>query len=110
MEASTALKPLEDRLTDYERTGAEILVDVFNELGVEYIFGHTGGAVIPLHVEMGRRRERGEKIPRFVLCAHEAGAGHAAEGYATASGKAGVVLATSGPGATNFVTSIADAY
>jgi acetolactate synthase-1/2/3 large subunit len=93
-----------------EKTGAEIVIDVLNELGVDHIFGHTGGAVIPLHVELNARMARGELVPRFVLCRQESGAGHAAEGYARASGKVGVALATSGPGATNLVTPIADAY
>jgi acetolactate synthase-1/2/3 large subunit len=93
-----------------ERNGAQITVDVLNELGVEYIFGHTGGAVIPLHVEFNERLTRKNKSPTFILCRQEGGAGHAAEGYARASGKVGVALATSGPGATNLVTPIADAF
>lgn len=93
-----------------ERNGAQITVDVLNELGVDYIFGHTGGAVIPLHVELNERLTRQEKSPTFVLCRQEGGAGHAAEGYARASGRVGVALATSGPGATNLVTPIADAF
>ncbi|KAA6186594.1 biosynthetic-type acetolactate synthase large subunit [Thiohalocapsa marina] len=91
-------------------TGAAILFDVLRDLGVEVIFGHTGGAVIPLHVELNKRMRRGEPVPRFVMCRQEGGAGHAAEGYARASGRVGVALATSGPGATNLVTPIADAY
>jgi len=91
-------------------TGAAVLFDVLHDLGVEVIFGHTGGAVIPLHVELNKRMRRGEPAPRFVLCRQEGGAGHAAEGYARASGRVGVALATSGPGATNLVTPIADAY
>jgi acetolactate synthase-1/2/3 large subunit len=93
-----------------ERSGAQITVDVLNELGVDYIFGHTGGAVIPLHVEFNERLTRKDKTPTFVLCRQEGGAGHAAEGYARASGRVGVALATSGPGATNLVTPIADAF
>ena len=50
-----------------EKSGAEIAIDVLNELGVEYIFGHTGGAVIPLHVELNMRMEQGRKAPEFVL-------------------------------------------
>jgi len=91
-------------------TGAAVLFDVLCDLGVEVIFGHTGGAVIPLHVELNKRMRRGERVPRFVLCRQEGGAGHAAEGYARASGRVGVALATSGPGATNLVTPIADAH
>jgi len=91
-------------------TGAAVFFDVLAELGVEAIFGHTGGAVIPLHVELNKRMRRGDPAPRFVLCRQEGGAGHAAEGYARASGRVGVALATSGPGATNLATPIADAY
>ncbi|MCG6861085.1 MAG: biosynthetic-type acetolactate synthase large subunit [Chromatiaceae bacterium] len=92
------------------RTGAAVFLDVLVELGVEYLFGHTGGAVIPLHVELNRRMSRRERAPKFVLFRQEGGAGHAAEGFARASGQVGVALATSGPGATNLTTPIADAY
>lgn len=92
------------------RTGAAVFFDVLVDLGVEYIFGHTGGAVIPLHVELNKRMSRGKSVPEFVLFRQEGGAGHAAEGYARASGRVGVALATSGPGATNLTTPIADAY
>ncbi len=99
-----------DARTPPEQSGAEIAIDVLNELGVEYLFGHTGGAIIPLHVELNLRMRQGRKAPRFVLFRQEGGAGHAAEGYARASGRTGVALVTSGPGATNLVTPIADAY
>jgi acetolactate synthase-1/2/3 large subunit len=92
------------------RTGAAIFYDVLVDLGVEYLFGHTGGAVIPLHVEMNKRMRRNQAVPKFILCRQEGGAGHAAEGFARASGRTGVALATSGPGATNLTTPIADAY
>jgi acetolactate synthase-1/2/3 large subunit len=92
------------------RTGAALLFDVLTDLGVDYLFGHTGGAVIPLHVELNRRMRRKERVPRFILFRQEGGAGHAAEGYARVSGRTGVALATSGPGATNLTTPIADAY
>ena len=91
-------------------TGAALFFDVLTELGVDVIFGHTGGAVIPLHVELNKRMRRGLPCPRFVLCRQEGGAGHAAEGYARVSGRVGVALATSGPGSTNLTTPIADAY
>jgi acetolactate synthase-1/2/3 large subunit len=91
-------------------TGAALFFDVLTDLGVEVIFGHTGGAVIPLHVELNKRMRRGDPCPRFVLCRQEGGAGHAAEGYARVSGRVGVALATSGPGSTNLTTPIADAY
>ena len=93
-----------------QRTGAAILLDTLHDLGVDYLFGHTGGAVIPIHVEINKRLRSGAPTPRFVLCRQEGGAGHAAEGYARACGRVGVALATSGPGATNLVTPIADAY
>jgi acetolactate synthase-1/2/3 large subunit len=92
------------------RTGAAVLFDVLSELGVAVIFAHTGGAVIPLHVELNKRLRRGEPVPKVVMCRQEPGAGHAAEGYARACGHVGVALATSGPGATNLTTPIADAY
>ena len=92
------------------RKGAQVLIDILNEYGVDIVFGHTGGAVIPAHAEINRRLEIGKKAPKFILCGQEGGAGHAAEGYAAASGKTAVVLVTSGPGATNLVTAIADAY
>jgi len=92
------------------RTGASLFFDTLVDLGVEHIFGHTGGAVIPLHVELNKRMRRGQVSPKFILCRQEGGAGHAAEGYARVSGRVGVALATSGPGATNLVTPIADAY
>lgn len=92
------------------RTGAAILFDVLREVGVEVVFAHTGGAVIPVHVELNKRLRRGEPAPKVIMCRQEPGAGHAAEGYARACGRVGVALATSGPGATNLTTPIADAH
>ncbi len=97
-------------MTSSIRTGAALLLDVLTDLGVDYLFGHTGGAVIPIHVELNKRLRRDAPVPRFILCRQEGGAGHAAEGYARVSGRVGVALATSGPGATNLATPIADAY
>jgi acetolactate synthase I/II/III large subunit len=97
-------------MTSQTHTGAALLLDVLNDLGVDFIFGHTGGAVIPIHVEINKRLRRGAQVPHFILCRQEGGAGHAAEGYARASGRVGVVLVTSGPGATNLATPIADAH
>lgn len=97
-------------MTSQIRTGAALLLDVLTDLGVDYLFGHTGGAVIPIHVELNKRLRRGAAVPKFILCRQEGGAGHAAEGYARVSGRVGVALATSGPGATNLATPIADAY
>ncbi|CRI63315.1 Acetolactate synthase, large subunit [Thiocapsa sp. KS1] len=97
-------------MSHVRRSGAAIFFDVLTDLGVEYLFGHTGGAVIPLHVELNRRMRRRDPAPKFILCRQEGGAGHAAEGYARTSGRVGVAIATSGPGATNLATPIADAY
>jgi len=88
-----------------ERSGAAILLESLVEHGVEYIFGYPGGAVLPIYDEIFSD----ERI-RHILVRHEAGAAHAAEGYARSTGKPGVVLVTSGPGATNAVTGIADAF
>ncbi|MCS6987046.1 MAG: acetolactate synthase 3 large subunit [Sphingomonadaceae bacterium] len=87
-----------------EMTGAEILVEALVDLGVEVIFGYPGGAVLPIYDVLHRQRRI-----RHILVRHEQGAVHAAEGYARASGRPGVVLVTSGPGATNAVTGITDA-
>lgn len=87
-------------------SGAEIFLRSLDAEGVEVVFGHPGGAVIKIYDEMARIK------PKFkhVLVRHEQGGAHAAEGYAKATGKVGTVLVTSGPGATNTVTGIADAY
>ncbi|WP_291314725.1 acetolactate synthase large subunit [Corynebacterium sp. UBA2622] len=86
-------------------TGASAVVRSLEEIGVDVVFGLPGGAVLPLYDALAHARKL-----RHVLVRHEQGAGHAAEGYAQASGKVGVCIATSGPGATNLVTAIADAY
>jgi acetolactate synthase I/II/III large subunit len=91
--------------TSGERSGAAILVDCLVREGVEFVFGYPGGAVLPIYDTLFDD----ERI-RHILVRHEAGAAHAAEGYARSTGKPGVVLVTSGPGATNAVTGIADAY
>jgi acetolactate synthase-1/2/3 large subunit len=88
-----------------KKSGAEILIDTLIEQGVDTIFGYPGGAVLPIYDALFQQK----KI-KHVLVRHEAGAAHAAEGYARATGKPGVVLVTSGPGATNAVTGIADAF
>ncbi|MEH3106350.1 MAG: biosynthetic-type acetolactate synthase large subunit [Sphingomonas fennica] len=87
-----------------ERPGADILIDTLVELGVEVVFGYPGGAVLPIYDAIFKQ----DRI-RHILVRQEGGAAHAAEGYARATGKPGVVLVTSGPGATNAVTGIADA-
>ena len=86
-------------------SGAEIVFKALEEQGVEFIFGYPGGAVLPIYDEL-----KNHKSIKHILARHEQGAGHAAEGYARSSGKPGILLVTSGPGATNAVTALADAY
>ena len=86
-------------------TGAEIIFEALEDQGVEHIFGYPGGAVLPIYDEL-----KNHKKIKHILVRHEQGAGHAAEGYARSSGKPGVMLVTSGPGATNAVTALTDAY
>lgn len=90
-------------MTDKNYTGAEILLKVLKEHGVDTVFGYPGGAVLPLYDALY------DDSIHHILTRHEQGAVHAAEGYAKATGKPGVVIVTSGPGATNAVTGIADA-
>ena len=85
-------------------TGAQSLVRSLEHAGVDTIFGIPGGAILPAYDPLF------DSSIRHILVRHEQGAGHAAEGYAAASGRVGVAIATSGPGATNLVTAIADAY
>jgi len=86
-------------------TGAEIFIHCLVEEGVSTVFGYPGGAVLHIYDELHKQRE-----VDHILVRHEQGATHAAEGYAKSTGKVGVALVTSGPGATNAVTGIADAY
>src|SRR5579863_7213493 len=86
-------------------TGAQALILALEHLGTEVVFGLPGGAILPAYDPL-----LDSKIIRHILVRHEQGAGHAATGYAQATGKVGVCMATSGPGATNLVTPIADAY
>src|SRR3989304_4775818 len=87
-----------------KKTGAEILIECLIKEGVDTIFGYPGGAVLPIYDALF-------KAPiKHILVRHEQGGVHAADGYARASGKVGVCLVTSGPGATNTVTGIATAY
>ena len=83
-----------------EKTGAQIIAECLLEQGVDTVFGYPGGAVLNIYDAL---YEYQDKI-RHILSAHEQGAAHAADGYARATGKVGVVIATSGPGATNLVT------
>ena len=86
-------------------SGAEIVFKCLEDHGVNHIFGYPGGAVLPIYDEL-----KNHKSIKHILVRHEQGAGHAAEGYARSSGKPGVLLVTSGPGATNAVTALTDAY
>lgn len=86
-------------------SGAEAVVRSLDNLGVSEVFGLPGGAIMPVYDPL-----MDDEAVRHILVRHEQGAGHAAEGYAAASGRTGVAIATSGPGATNLVTAIADAY
>ena len=87
-----------------EMTGAEIVLKALADQGVEHVFGYPGGAVLPIYDEICQQ----EKV-KHILVRHEQGAAHAAEGYARSTGKCGVMLVTSGPGATNAVTGLTDA-
>ena len=98
MKANVKAEPEEQRLT-----GAETLIHALKQEEVEVVFGYPGGAVLPIYDALYRNPIK------HVLARHEQGAIHAAEGYARVSGNAGVVIATSGPGATNLITGIADA-
>ena len=86
-------------------SGAEIVFKCLKDQEVDFIFGYPGGAVLPIYDEL-----KNHPLIKHILVRHEQGAGHAAEGYARSSGKPGVVLVTSGPGATNVVTALTDAY
>ena len=87
-----------------KKTGAQIVIDALQQEKVDVLFGYPGGSVLDIFDELGKSNLR------FCLTRHEQGAAHAADGYARATGKVGVCLATSGPGATNLVTGIATAY
>src|SRR5690349_18621123 len=100
MSATHAATPAETRMM----TGAEIVLQALKDQGVEVIFGYPGGAVLPLYDALFQ-----QNAIRHILVRHEQAAVHAAEGYARSTGKVGVVLVTSGPGATNAVTGLVDA-
>jgi acetolactate synthase-1/2/3 large subunit len=89
---------------EMEMTGAEMVLQALKDNGVEHIFGYPGGAVLPIYDELHQ-----QDAIEHILVRHEQGAGHMAEGYARSTGKPGVVLVTSGPGATNVVTALQDA-
>ena len=87
-------------------SGSQIIIECLVEQKVDTIFGYPGGAVLNIYDELYKNQDR----IRHILTSHEQGASHAADGYARSTGKVGVVIATSGPGATNLVTGIATAY
>ncbi|MEG2174212.1 MAG: biosynthetic-type acetolactate synthase large subunit [Oscillospiraceae bacterium] len=89
-----------------QMTGAQIVIEVLCEQGVDTLFGYPGGTILNIYDELYKNSHR----LRHIITAHEQGAAHAADGYARATGRTGVVLATSGPGSTNLVTGIATAY
>ena len=86
--------------------GSQILIETLVEQGVDTVFGYPGGAILNIYDALYKNSDR----IRHIITAHEQGAAHAADGYARATGKTGVVMATSGPGATNLVTGIATAF
>ena len=86
-------------------TGSQIVIECLKEQGVDTVFGYPGGAILNIYDELYRHQDE----IRHVLTSHEQGASHAADGYARSTGKVGVCMATSGPGATNLVTGIATA-
>ena len=87
-------------------SGSEIIIECLKEQGVDVVFGYPGGTILNVYDELYKHSDE----IRHVLTSHEQGASHAADGYARATGKVGVCMATSGPGATNLVTGIATAY
>lgn len=91
-------------------TGAEIIIECLKAEGIDYVFGYPGGAVLHIYDAFYKQDEGQPDFVHHILVRHEQGATHAADGYARATGKPGVVLVTSGPGATNAVTGIATAY
>ncbi|PKV51988.1 acetolactate synthase large subunit [Aquimarina sp. MAR_2010_214] len=105
METQTQTLKKETKTSTVSMTGAEAVIRCLLEEGVDLIYGYPGGAIMPVYDELYKFQDQ----LHHVLTRHEQGATHAAQGYARASGKVGVAIATSGPGATNFVTGIADA-
>lgn len=90
------------------KTGADLIIDTLYDLGATEVFGYPGGTIMPVYDALFRSLERDAPIKHY-LCRHEQGAGFSAVGYARSTGKTGVCLATSGPGATNLITALADA-
>ena len=104
MSTQTKSPPRPTRLADQRRSGAEALIEGLKAEGVELLFGVTGGAIMPVYDALYR-----EGSLRHIIVGHEQGAAHMADGYARVTGRPGVMLATSGPGATNLVTGLATA-
>lgn len=109
MTVQQTIKADKTKPADREMTGAQIVVQALIDQGVETIFGYPGGAVLPIYDALFQDDEANGQRLRHILVRHEQGATHAAEGYARSTGKPGVVLVTSGPGATNAITGIVDA-
>ena len=105
METNTKTKTTQKKAKSLHISGAEAVVRCLLEEGANLIYGYPGGAIMPIYDELYKFQDR----LHHVLTRHEQGATHAAQGYARTSGKVGVAMATSGPGATNLVTGIADA-
>lgn len=106
--AGRILAPAEPSSPPQGVEAAELIIQTLQELGVEYVFGVPGGAVEPLYNALARSERRGG--PRAIVARHEAGAAFMADGYARETGRTGVCIATSGPGATNLITGVATAY
>ncbi|HEX6866537.1 MAG TPA: thiamine pyrophosphate-binding protein, partial [Caulobacteraceae bacterium] len=109
MTAQQTIKADKTKAADREMTGAQMVVQALIDQGVDTIFGYPGGAVLPIYDALFQDDEANGQRLRHILVRHEQGATHAAEGYARSTGKPGVVLVTSGPGATNAITGIVDA-
>ncbi len=110
---ATTTKAVEHPLTGVRMSGADIVVQVLADEGVDTIFGYSGGAILPTYDAVFRynathKNEHGDAAIPLIVPANEQGAGFMASGYARASGKVGVVMVTSGPGATNTVTPVRD--
>src|SRR6185437_2121030 len=99
------MKTMKDNDMTREMTGAEMVIQALADQNVEHVFGYPGGAVLPIYDAIFSQNQ-----VRHILVRHEQGAVHAAEGYARSTGKVGCVLVTSGPGATNAVTGLTDAF
>src|SRR5574337_498788 len=101
---STRLQARQPQRSSHKRSGAEAAIESLKAEGVDLLFGVTGGAIMPIYDALFRDGQL-----RHIIVGHEQGGAHMAEGYARVTGKPGVVLTTSGPGATNLVTGLADA-